>query len=401
MVNDSGYVLVAYDRMTFESSIWGMLLLISIIIVFLKGSVSCLRLLLGASTIIYPWSDSARKKQAQRMSNKGLAEFTYGHWKKAEKLLAQAAKNGESPLINYLAAARAAHECGNTEASSEYLRHADHKAPGAEIAIGITQAQLQLSGGHLEQALATLTHLHKKAPNHIYILKLLKQSYILLNDWHAIVRLLPQLKKYKIIDENQYRNLEKQAFEALFEQAYKQGRSQNSISQKIQPAHNVWNSLTSQQRKNTSILFRYTHCLARLGAEDKAERLLRENLNKYYSHSLIRLYGQVKGIDTNKQLLTAESLLSERTNDPELLLALGRLSLHNDLWGKAREYFETSLRLRKSVEVYNEMGRLLAQLNEHEKSTDFFRSGLNLATDRLLPLPEESLTITKYKLPHF
>ena len=389
MVNDSGYVLVAYDSMTFESSLWGMLLLILIIFGGIWGGIRLLRILLGASTIIYPWSDTARKKRARHLSTKGLAEFTHGHWKKAERLLAQAAENGESPLINYLAAARAAHESGNTEASSEYLRHADHKAPGAEIAIGITQAQLQLSGGQLEQALATLTHLHKKVPNHAYILKLLKQAYTRLNDWQAIAKLLPQLKKHKVVDENQYRDIEKQVFEALFEQAYKQGRSQNSIDQKIRPANKVWNSLSAQQRRNPLMLFRYTHSLVLLGAEDKAERLLRENLSKHYSTSLIRLYGVIKGKDTNKQLLTAESLLSERTNDPELLLTLGRLAMRNELWGKAREYFEASLRLRKCIDVYNELGRLLAHLDEHEKSSRYFREGLNLATDTVVPLPME------------
>ncbi|MDB2384765.1 heme biosynthesis protein HemY, partial [Endozoicomonas sp.] len=346
MVNDRGYVLVAYDNMTFESSLWGLLLLFIIITALACGAVMLLRMVWGASSIIYPMTSSSRRKRARRLSQKGLAEFTNGNWKKAEKLLAQAAESGESPLINYLAAARAAHESGNTEASTEYLRYADQQAPGAEVAIGITQAQLQLSGGQLEQALATLTHLHKKAPHHTYILKLLKQAYTRLNDWQSVARLLPQLKKYKVIDESQYRDLEQQVFETLFEQAYRQGKSQSTFDKKVKPANKIWSNLSSQQRRNPSMLFRYTQTLVKLGAEDKAERLLRENLTKHYNHELIRLYGTVKGKDTNKQLLTAEALLSERTNDPELLLTLGRLSIRNKLWGKAKEYFEASLRLR-------------------------------------------------------
>ena len=389
MVNDRGYVLVAYDNMTFESSLWGLLLLLLIITALACGTVMLLRMFWGASSIVYPMTSSARRKRARRLSQKGLSEFTNGNWKKAEKLLAQAAESGESPLINYLAAARAAHESGNTEASTEYLRHADKQAPGAEIAIGITQAQLQLSGGQLEQALATLTHLHKNAPHHTYILKLLKQAYMRLSDWQSVAKLLPQLKKYKVIDETQYRDLEKQVFETLFEQAYRHGKSQSTFEKKVQPANKIWSSLSSQQRRNPSMLFRYTRALVNLGAEDKAERLLRENLTKHYNHELIRLYGQIKGKDINKQLLTAEALLSERTNDPELLLTLGRLAIRNKLWGKAKEYFEASLRLRKCIDVYNELGRLLAHLDDHEQSSRYFREGLNQATGSLVPLPIE------------
>lgn len=387
MISDSGYVLVAYEGMTLESSLWGMLLLMLAVMASIWIGIRCCQLFLGASTWFYPWSARARKSRVQRLSAKGLAEFSYGHWKKAEKLLAQAADCGEAPLINYLAAARAAHESGRTEASAQYLRHADNTAPGAEIAIGITQAQLQLSGGHLEQALATLKHLHKKAPNHAYILKLLKQVYIRLNDWQALARLLPQLKKCKIVDNRQYRSLEKQAVDALFEQAFRQGRSKNQLEQRIQPASQVWAGLSAQQRRNPQMLYRYAHCLMGLGAEAKAERLIRENLNKSYSGELIQLYGKVKGQDPGKQLLTAESLLHERTNDPGLMLTLGRLAMNNELWGKAREYFEASLRLKKSVDAYNELGRLLAQLDDHENSSRHFREGLQLATEQANHFP--------------
>ncbi|MDD7805735.1 MAG: heme biosynthesis HemY N-terminal domain-containing protein [Endozoicomonas sp. (ex Botrylloides leachii)] len=390
MVDDRGYVLIAYDGMSFESSLWGFLLLV-VISIALTYSVTLLFRIFGrASSIIYPVTPTARIKRARRFSQKGLSEFTNGNWKKAEKLLAQAAENGESPLINYLTAARAAHESGNDEASTEYLRHADEQAPGAEIAVGITQAQLQLSGGQLEQALATLTNLHKKKPHHTYILKLLKKVYVRLNDWQSVAKLLPQLKKYKVIDEIKYRRLEKQVFETLFEQAYRQGKSQSTFEKKVQPASKIWNSLSYQQRRNTLMLFRYTQTLVKLGAEKKAERLLRENLKKHYSNELIRLYGQIKGKDINKQLLTAEALLTQRTNDPELLLTLGRLAIRNKLWGKAKEYFEASLRLRKCIDVYNELGRLLAHLDHHEQSSRYFREGLNQATGALVPLPIEN-----------
>lgn len=387
MVNDHGYVLIAYDEITFESSLWGLLLLIVISLGLVWLTVIIYRLLLGICSFIYPLSSGDRKAKARKLFDRGLAEFTKGHWHKAERLLGLAAKSGESPLINYLAAAKAANEAGNYEASANWLRQADSKAPGAEMAIGITQAQLQLASDHLEQALATLKHLHKKYPRHIYILKMLKQVYIRLNDWQSLEKLLPKLRKRKVIKDDEYHQLEQQAFEALFEQAYNYGRNRHCIEEKTKPADDIWSALSHSQRMDPTILYRYCGCLVRLGAEEKAELLLREKLNHCYSEQLIRLYGKIVGSDPKKQLLFTESLLNQRTNDPELLLAIGRLALRNELWGKAREYLETSLKLRKSVDAYNELGHLLAHLDEFETSSHYFQEGLLLVADSAASLP--------------
>ena len=387
MVSDNGYVLIAYEDMTFESTLWGLLLLF----VLLAGSVwllvNLVRLAFGATSFIYPFTAGAKERRARKLTSRGFAEFTHGHWKKAEKLLAQAADAGEAPLLNYLAAARAAHEAGNDEACAEYLRRADHKAPGADLAIGITQAQLQLSGGQLEQAIATLTRLNKKVPKHAYVLKLLKQAYHRVNDWQALAKLLPQLKKHKVVPDEHLRELELQSFEALFQQAYSHGRGLSSLEDRVKPAVKVWNDLSSAQRRDPAMIHRYAQCLTQLGAEEKAAILLRENLPRNYSAELILLYGKIRDKDVSKQLLFAESLLNERPNDADLLLTLGRLALRNEVWGKAREYFEASLRLSQRIDTYNELGRLLAHLEDHENSSRYFQEGLLLATDSVVDLP--------------
>ena len=396
MISDHGYVLVAFNNMTFESSLWGLLLLVALVIGILWVSVGLVKILFTSVGFVLPLSQRARKRRARKFFNRGLAEFTKGHWKKAERLLSQAAGGGEAPLINYLAAARAAHEGGNHEASVEYLRQADSKAPGAEMAIGITQAQLQLSGGHLEQALATLTNLHQKYPKHVYILKLLKEVYCRLHDWHSLSKLLPKLRKFKVLSEKQHHELEQQIFFELFEQAYQRGKSNFSVEDKTQPVNQIWTDLSTVQKREPELLYRYTRTLSRLGADKKAEQLLRQNLTNNYSEDLIRLYGKLKGSDIKRQLLFAEKLLNSRTNDPELLLCLGRLALRNELWGKAKEYLEASLKLRKSIDTYNELGQLLASMDDFENSTRYFQEGLLLAADNVSDLPHPRKQILIY-----
>ena len=88
-----------------------------------------------------------------------------------------------------------------------------------------------------------------------------------------------------------------------------------------------------------------------------------------------------------RQLQAAEGWLKDHPNDPGLLLTLGRLCLQNSLWGKARDYLESSLRLQRNPEACAELARLLAQLGDAERSNQLFQEGLGLLDERLLAAP--------------
>ena len=70
-----------------------------------------------------------------------------------------------------------------------------------------------------------------------------------------------------------------------------------------------------------------------------------------------------------------------------MLLALGRLSARDKLWGKARDYFESSYRLERSAEVCAELGRLLNALGEPKVAAAYYREGLELREKGLPELP--------------
>src|SRR5690606_13139549 len=115
---------------------------------------------------------------------------------------------------------------------------------------------------------------------------------------------------------------------------------------------------------------------------------LRKSLRQGYEPRLIRLYGQLRGADPARQLQTAEGLLKQHPQDPQLLLALGRLCLQNRLWGKAREYFEISLDFARNPETCAELARLLASQGEAEQSNRLLQELLVLQGQRLPELPQ-------------
>ncbi len=110
-------------------------------------------------------------------------------------------------------------------------------------------------------------------------------------------------------------------------------------------------------------------------------------MKREYNSHLARLYGLLRGKDPARQLQTAEGWLKEHPDDPSLLLTLGRLCLQNSLWGKARDYLESSLRVQRNPEACAELARLLAQLGDTERSNQLFQEGLGLLDRRILALP--------------
>ena len=156
--------------------------------------------------------------------------------------------------------------------------------------------------------------------------------------------------------------------------------------------HKAWKGLSEARRREPDIVAMYATSLSAAGAESEAEKVLLRQLKKDWSPQLVRLYGLVRGEDVYKQLIIAEGWLKERPNDGELLLCAGRLALRNQLWGKARDYFQASHKLLQTPETCAELGRLLAALGEHAQSNGYFQRGLLLSEQDLpeLPMPQKS-----------
>jgi HemY protein len=87
--------------------------------------------------------------------------------------------------------------------------------------------------------------------------------------------------------------------------------------------------------------------------------------------------------DARRHLERAESWLQQHPGDPGLLLALGRLCMQQELWGKARSYLEASLAVGPSHVAYVEFGRLLERIGQLGEANQVYRKGLELALEQL------------------
>lgn len=367
IAKDPGYMLIAFQDWTVEMPLWLGVIATLVIIYLLSLIIRLLLALVHAPGATSSWFRNKRLQRVRRRTVRGYIALAEGRWKEAEHLLASSSDKRHTALINYLCAAMAAHRQGKIELRDEYLRLA-HKADGrADIAIGITQARLQMECGQNEQSLATLKRLYRIAPDHNYILELLSQVCVQLNDWQELLSILPLLHKRHIFDEKTYNNYAKQAYLGALKQC-------NSDAGK----KDFWQKVPVQWRMDADLLVEYLPVLLHESDMLAAESLVKHALRKFWDNRLVRFYGRIHINDIDRQIKTAEHWLKRHQDDPVLLLCLGRLYSAKAIWGQARDLLENSLSISPDPEAHYILGHVYENMGEQSKAQENYEAGLAL-----------------------
>ena len=372
-LDSTGYVVLSYRDYVVETSftlfVGAIVLTVVVLYVLLRLAVR----LWGMPRSLGRWARARRVRKAEGSLAKGFLAMAEGNWHRAEQLLVRHAADSPVPLMHYLGAAQAAQRQNALERRDTYLRLAHETGPQAELAVGLAQAELQLRQQQPEQALATLTRLQGMKPGHSQVLRLLTQLYGELGEWGQLVKLLPDLKRHKVLDDAELHRLGVRAYGGQVEQAARAGDADAMGS--------LWSGIPKRYREDPKLIGRYVRQLRAGGRDSSAELVLRNALRREWNASLAVLYGEVEGGDGMQQLAEAEKWLPAHEQDPDLLLCLGRLSFRNKLWGKARSYLETAVKVRPTPEAFRLLADTLEEMGDSAGASRCSRQGLVLATE--------------------
>ncbi|HET8707884.1 MAG TPA: heme biosynthesis HemY N-terminal domain-containing protein, partial [Pseudomonadales bacterium] len=346
--NNSGYLLLSFGNYVVETTLLVGLSIIALLVIALSS-------LTGFFQFVF--DPDRKRRMANKVTVRGLINLNEGHWEKAESQLSAAVVGTDTPLLNWLAAARAANEQGRYKESDEYLKKAHEQTPGAALAIGLTQAELQLQRGQLEESYASLNKLREQYKKNDHVLRLLLEVLTKLEDWKALRELLPEFQKRDLINQEQAARLEQQAISGELERIKKSSLTSSDLRSDIM---GFWHALDSKAQKIPALALDVAQTLINANDDDAAEQILQSTLNSVWNESLVELIGKLKTSDPARTLLSAEKWLQERPSDPILLFSLGRLAWHADDDEKARAYLEASVKLKKSLENCHALGQLMA-----------------------------------------
>ena len=370
------YVLIGINHWSLETTLATFtVILISFFFIFYYG-IRTFIFLINLPSQLKRRGRAIKFNRSQEALIAGLVDSAEGNFEKAENVLIKHASHSGAPLLHYLTAAKAAQSRGAFDKRDEYLKQASAQSPDAGVAIGLTQAELHLSGNEFDQALATLTRLHSIEPTHASVLKLLHQTYQHIGDWEGIRKLIPSLHTNKVLMEAEIKLLETETFSKLLKQAAESGN--------VEGIQTLWSEIPNYIRKVSGISAIYFAAMINAGAGGLVEDELAVALSTKWDTTLLVLFGSILSKNTDKQIAMAERWLSVYPKDAILLAILGKLSLQNQAFEKAKDYLNQSLSTEPTVQAYQLLGDLLFAENDKDGASQCYKNGLELASKEII-----------------
>jgi HemY protein len=126
-----------------------------------------------------------------------------------------------------------------------------------------------------------------------------------------------------------------------------------------------------------------TRAYITLGSCTTAHKIIEQNVTTTWDAELIELYAECLDYHVNRQIECAEVWLKSQPNNAQLLLTLGKLCTHCELWGKAQNYLEASLSVEPGHKAHFALAQLNEKLGKHELAMTHYNKGLELTLKKL------------------
>jgi len=365
---DPGYLLLSYHKWTVEMPLWFVVvsgLVLLVLIYYLVHMVHSTERFKGR---LFYWYRDRKLTASKNWMSQGLIELAEGNAAQAEKYLLKALKHSDAPFANYVFAAEAAQAQQAYDRRDKYIRKAQFAHDDAYLALELTHVRLQIEGKQLEQALAKLQHLYTLSPKQPNIIRMLYQIYRELGDWDDLYALLPPMKRYKVFPADEMETIEREIYKGVLTHAANLKHGVGLMQ--------LWSEFPRAVQRDPDRILQYAKLLLRFGEPALAEEVIHGILKKHWHEGLVKLYAFAIGNDPQSQLTFMEKWLKQYPDNAILLLTLGRLSIVNQLWGKARSYLENSVALQPTNENHVELAQLLETLGEPEEAIKYYKEGL-------------------------
>jgi HemY protein len=374
---NSGYVLVVSPPYRIELSL-NLLLVALLALLFI--AYFAVRLVVIASRLPAEVSDfraRQRREKAHATMMDGLRAFFEGRYAKAERACAAALEMEQSPemaAINATIAARSAHELRRYSHRDEFIGKAESSAPDEITLRLMTHAELLVDEHRPEESLKLLGALRTTGTRqHTAALRLELKAQQLSRDWVAVLDLLRQLERRNALDNSLIWQWRRHAHLEGFK----------SRTQDPQALKEYWQNISSSDKKDSKLAAAAARAYAALGDCVSAHQIIEQSLDDQWDSELAELYGECLENDAIRQIERAEAWLKSHPNDASLLLALGKLCAHRELWGKAQNFLEASLSVEPSYTAHLALARLYEKIGRPEAAKDHYDKGLELALRRL------------------
>ena len=359
LLADPGYVLVRYRGSDYTTTVVSGLLI-------LLASLAGLWVLWKLLTLPFRSWRRHRDRRARARLGEGLDALHHGHYERAEKLLMQAADEGEVEASARLAAARAAAARGDAVAARNQLdalgeRHAAARA--------IATADFALSEHRPTDALVALDA-PAAQPLPPRGLALRAQALAASGQSAQAYGLLGALRQQQALPSARLDELQERWAEASLREA----GDANVLAER-------WETLPKTAKSEPAVVAAYAERAAALRWDEAATKSIEQALDTRWDESLADRYGSLPVGRLDARRAHAERWLQAHPGSPALLLTLARLTRAQGQWPQAEDYLHRALAQGAGANAWEELGHGLAAIGDEPRARLSYANALRASRD--------------------
>jgi HemY protein len=372
-----GYVLWVMPpwRAEISFNLFVLLQLLALIVVYLllRLIVNTLRL----PKVVTGFRERRARQRKERAVADALRLFWEGRYshvlKSAEMVAGEKVGAGETAAsaatavqgVATLAALKAAHALRDPERIATWQTRAEAlDAAGWRTARLMAEIRIALDARDFPAAQAALDQLGTKERRQIsaqrFALRLAQGQ----GDWAGMLRLARQLEKHKVLLPDQAQPLRLHAYHGMLD----------ALPDDPAQLMRFWRDMPAADRLDTRLAQRAAWTLANAGHCAESAQLIEDYLDESWESVLLEPYADCQGGDVLGRIAHCEKWLHEHPQDALLLLALGRLCMQQQLWGKAQSFLEASLAVAPSCAAHIELARLFDRLERGDAANRHYRA---------------------------
>ncbi len=372
--HNPGYVQLIYPPYRIEMSLTLFVLSLLGMFVFTYLMVRLLTSAVNLPAYVQAFRENRAQSKGRAAMMESLTAFFEGRYSAAENAAVRAMALGEKSGLNPIVAARSAHELREFDKRDAYLADAEQKKVGESTMRLMAKTEFLLDQKQPQSALGSLKELNEAGGKrkHVGALTLELKAHQLAENWDAVLDVAAQLEKRNAIDSTLSIQLRQRAWlEKL-----------RGHSHTIEALQSLWKTIPAEFKQRPKLAAAAAQAFLKMHDPMTASKLLVESLNAQWDSDLVSLYGDCHTEDATAQIDQAERWLKTQTNDAGLLLALGKLCLHQQLWGKAQSYLDASISLLPSQAAYNSLGKLAEKLGRKDDAFNYYHLAMELEVDK-------------------
>ncbi|MEO6264343.1 MAG: heme biosynthesis HemY N-terminal domain-containing protein [Luteimonas sp.] len=346
LLADPGYVLVRYRGSDYTTTVAsGGLLLLAVI--------AGVWLLWKLLTLPFRSWRQHRDRRARARLGEGLDALHHGHYGRAEKLLVQAADEGEIEASARLAAARAATARGDSVAARSQIDALGERHAAARAIAG---AELALAEDRPTDALVALDA-PAAQPLPPRGLALRAEALAASGQAAQAYGLLGALRQQQALPATRLDELQERWAEASLREA----SDANVLAER-------WETLPKSLKSEPAVVEAYADRAAALRWDEAATRSLEQALDARWDESLAARYGSLPVGRLDARRANAERWLQAHPASPALLLTLARLSREQGQWPQAEDYLHRALAQGAGADAWEELGHGFAATGDEPRA---------------------------------